>query len=67
MVEIVNLRRFRKRKARAEKDAAAAEHRVRFGRAKGPRSQAEAEAALSGRALDAHRVEPDGADPKAPA
>lgn len=32
MAEIVNLRRARKAKARADKEAVAAENRVRFGR-----------------------------------
>ena len=38
MAEIVNLRRARKGKARAEKDARAADNRVRFGRTKAERA-----------------------------
>ncbi len=34
MAEIVNLRRARKKKTRAEKEARAADNRVRFGRTK---------------------------------
>jgi len=38
MAEIVNLRRARKGKARVEKDARAADNRVRFGRTKAERA-----------------------------
>ena len=34
MADIVNLKRFRKRKDRADKEAQAAENRVKFGRTK---------------------------------
>jgi hypothetical protein len=55
MAEIVNLRRARKDKARAEKDAKAAENRVRFGRTKEEKRLAEAEAWLAERRIAAHR------------
>ena len=43
MAEIVNLRQARKNRARAAKDARAAENRTRFGRAKAEKGGAEAE------------------------
>ena len=53
--DIVNLRQHRKRKARAEREAAAAENRVRFGRSKAERMHSEAERDLGERRLDGHR------------
>ncbi|MBL8564926.1 MAG: DUF4169 family protein [Hyphomicrobiaceae bacterium] len=58
--EILNLRRARKEKARAEKERQAAENRVRFGRTKTERVIRTAESERSARDLDAHRRE-DGA------
>ena len=43
MVEIVNLRQARKRRARSDAAAQAAENRVRFGRSKGKARQDKAE------------------------
>jgi hypothetical protein len=60
MAEIINLRKARKKKARAEKEAEAAENRAKFGRPKEERSQSEAAKDLLHRKLDAHRRE-DGA------
>jgi hypothetical protein len=54
MAEIINLRQARKRKARTEKDARAAENRIAFGRPKAERQLAEAEKDLGRRRLDAH-------------
>ena len=57
MAEIVNLRKARKAKARADQDARAAENRQKFGRPKAERTLAEAKERLAGRRLDAHRLE----------
>jgi hypothetical protein len=62
MAEIINLRKARKAKARAEKEAEAAENRAKFGRAKEERSQSEAAKDLLDRKLDAHRREDDDRD-----
>ena len=53
--EIFNLNRFRKGKARAGKDAAAAENRARFGRTKSEKERSMTEAKGAVRHLDAHR------------
>jgi len=63
MAEIINLRKARKAKARADKEAEAAENRAKFGRAKEERSQSEAAKDLLDRKLDAHRR--DDGDPEA--
>ena len=63
MAEIINLRKARKAKVRADKEAEAAENRAKFGRPKEERSQAEASKDLLDRKLDSHRRE-DG-DPDA--
>ena len=59
MAEIINLRKARKAKKRAEKDAEAAENRAKFGRPKEERSQSEAAKDLLDRKLDAHRRDDD--------
>lgn len=55
MADIINLRRVRKDRARAEKDAKAAENRVRFGRTKEEKRLAEARERLAERRIEAHR------------
>ena len=60
MAEIINLRRARKAKARADKETEAAENRAKFGRPKEERSQSEAAKDLLDKKLDAHRREDDG-------
>jgi hypothetical protein len=63
MAEIVNLNRFRKKKAREEAAARAAENRVRFGRTT---AEKERDAALeyeAQRRLDQLRREPDDEPP----
>ncbi|HEV2558908.1 MAG TPA: DUF4169 family protein [Microvirga sp.] len=55
MAEIINLRQARKRKARSEKEAQAAENRVAFGRTKEERRLAEAEKDLAARRLEGHK------------
>lgn len=57
MSEIVNLKRHRKRLARAEDEQKAAENRRRFGRSKAKRERDEAEAARAERHIDGHRRE----------
>ena len=59
MADIVNLRRARKEKARVEKEAQAAENRVKFGRTKAEKRRAEAEARLAERRIEAHRRDGD--------
>ena len=53
---IINLRKARKAKARAEKDSEAAENRAKFGQTKSERQRKEADAALKIRRLDAHEL-----------
>jgi hypothetical protein len=55
MAEIINLRQARKRKARSDKEAKAAENRVTFGRTKEERRLAEAERDLAARRLEGHK------------
>ena len=62
MAEIINLRKARKKKVRAEKEAEAAENRAKFGRPNEERSQSEAAKDLLDRKLDAHRREGDDHD-----
>jgi hypothetical protein len=59
MADIINLRKARKAKARAEKEAEAAENRAKHGRPKEERSQSEAAKDLLDRKLDAHRRDDD--------
>ncbi len=57
--DIVNLRRFRKAKVRAERDREAAENRVAFGRTKQEKLNAKAEESRAKSVLDRHRREID--------
>ncbi len=59
MAEIVNLRRMRKDKARAAKDARAADNRTQFGRGKAEKRAAAAERAKIETALDGKKLEDD--------
>lgn len=59
MVEIVNLRRARKQRARRDADAAAAVNRVAFGRTRAEKDRQDAVRALDTRRLDGHRRETD--------
>lgn len=63
MADIINLRRARKDKARAEKETKAAENRARFGRPRRERMSTEATRELQDRKLDAHRREDPGEEP----
>lgn len=62
MAEIVNLRRARKAKERTDAEHKAAENRIRFGRSKAERKNAEANTALEKRRLDAHERRPEPED-----
>jgi hypothetical protein len=58
MADVINLRRVRNAKARAEKARQAAENRVRFGRTKDERERATAIADLDRRRLDQAKRDP---------
>ncbi|MCG6121362.1 MAG: DUF4169 family protein [Microvirga sp.] len=53
--EIVNLRLARKRKAREDAEAKAADNRVKFGRAKAEKSLSAARETLAEKKLEAHK------------
>jgi hypothetical protein len=57
MAEIVNLNRAKKAKARAGKEASAAENRVKFGRTKAEKAKDAAEKTKAEKLLDAHKRE----------
>ena len=57
--DIVNLRQFRKSKARAEMNAKAKENRVKFGRTKAEKKLQKAEKENACRHLDGHKLETD--------
>jgi len=62
MAAPVNLNRFRKAKARAEKTARADENAVKHGRSKAAKARDQERANKAARRLDAHRRDdPDGA------
>jgi Domain of unknown function (DUF4169) len=61
MAIIVNLRQRRKRQAKAQADAQAAENRQKFGQPKAEKNQRKLETAHGRKALDAHRL-PNGGD-----
>ncbi|MDX2307563.1 MAG: DUF4169 family protein [Hyphomicrobium sp.] len=54
--EIINLNKYRKAKARAEKEQAAAENRIRHGRTKGERARDEADRARQGQQHDSREL-----------
>lgn len=58
MATPVNLNRFRKSKARAEKKARAGENVVRFGRSKAQKTVERGKADKEQRGLDGHKTEP---------
>ena len=57
-VEVVNLNKARKTRAKAADKARAAENRVAFGRTKSEKAQAKSESARAARSLDDKRLEP---------
>ncbi len=62
MAEIVNLRRVKKAKARAEKSAEADANRAKHGVAKSVRDLAEARVEKERSAADAHKLDKNGLD-----
>lgn len=62
--EIVNLRQFRKGRARLEKDRQAEQNRVDFGRAKAEKSLTEARNEKARKAIDQGRLEKPDTDDK---
>lgn len=56
MAEIINLRRARKQKERAEADKTAEQNRISFGRTKAERSLTNAERDKAARHIDGHRL-----------
>ena len=59
MAEIINLRQARKNKARAGKEARAAENRVTFGHTKAEKTLTKAEQDLAKSRLEAHKRDSD--------
>lgn len=57
MSDIINLNRFRKKKARAEKEREAEENRVRFGRTKAEKSRYKRDAEKLASHLDGRKRE----------
>jgi hypothetical protein len=57
MAEVVNLRKFRKRKERGEKEAVAQVNRAAFGRTKSEKELNKAKLTLKKRKLDEHKRE----------
>jgi hypothetical protein len=57
--EIINLRRARKVKARAEREVEAEANRRLFGRSRDERKKEAAERAAAERRIEGHRCEPD--------
>lgn len=57
MGEVVNLRRARKDRARADADRKADANRLAFGRTKSEKSLTQAERDMAGRRIDGHRLE----------
>jgi hypothetical protein len=60
MGDVVNLRTFRKAKARAEGEQEAANNRAKFGRRKEDKELLEQIEALRTKSLDGHKREDDG-------
>lgn len=58
MAQPVNLNRFRKAKARAERSARADENAVKFGRTKAQKDLEKAQADATAKALDGQKREP---------
>lgn len=59
MADIINLRRARKTKAREDKEAVAAENRLKFGQSKSERKLQDALEQKAVRLLDGHKRDPE--------
>lgn len=59
MAEIINLKKVKKAKARAEKERDAEANRAKFGRTKDEKTRAEVEQDKLDRTLDGARIEDD--------
>ena len=57
MADILSLSKARKDKARAAKDALAAQNRVKFGRTKAEKAKDAAEKSITEKMVDAHKRE----------
>lgn len=55
MTDVVNLNRLRKAKAKADREATAAQNRVAFGRTKGEKRKVAAEKTIAEKLIDAHK------------
>ncbi|MDX1294564.1 MAG: DUF4169 family protein [Hyphomonas sp.] len=62
MADPINLNKFRKAKAKADKARQAQENRAKFGQTKTEKSLAEARAEKARREADAHRLDDDSGD-----
>ena len=62
MGEVVNLRRYRKAKEKAEAQARAAENRSKHGRSKSERQSRTARDSIDDRKLEGHRRDTHGGD-----
>ncbi len=60
MAEIINLNRARKARAKAEREAKAAQNRAAFGRPKAERTKAKAQDEIAERRHEGHRLDRDG-------
>lgn len=58
MSDIINLRQFKKRKARTEKEAEAKANRILFGRTKAEKTFAKNRSEKDGHFLELHKLEP---------
>jgi len=63
MAEIVNLRQFRKQKARSDAEKTAEQNRIAFGRTKAERNLTEAERDKAARHIEGHRLDRDEPEP----
>lgn len=63
MGDIVNLKKFRKERARLEKEREAKANRARFGRAKDEKRRDSDEVERRERILESHRRDDDGDEP----
>ena len=66
MADIVNLRQFRKRNERAEKEKTAEQNRLAHGRTKAEKSLTKALNEKAAKALDQGRLEKRATDPASP-